>query len=511
MDMKQMIEELRLKRASSLDDARPHAVEKQRSLGKMTARQRLDLLIDSGTFLELGQLAEATSVTEKESPADGVIIGVGKVDGRQVAVLAFDFTVMGGSQDKVSHQKTDHIHKIALEQSIPIIYLLEGSGQRAQDIEAFEYYVPEMWFEQVRMSGWVPMIAAVMGPCYAGHAIFPGLSDFVIMVEETSSLGIAGTHLVRSSISQDVEHTELGNAKMHAEISGVADLAVKNEKECITKIKEFLSFLPSRASESPLIISCDDPVDRREEKLIDIIPMSPKRMYDMYHVIHAIVDHGYIFDIKANWAKNMITCLARMNGCPVGIIANQPMYKAGIVDVYAAEKYAHFVEFCDAFNIPIIFLADVPGFMVGHESERTGLVRRGMKTLYALGNCTVPVLSVVIRKSYGLGGYIMGSRGTRTNHILAWPSAQMGAMGLEGAVEILHRKQIAESEDPEKLKAELVEKLLSKLKALPTAKVFGFDDVIDPRDTRPVLIRSLESFSRKNLNFPPKKHGIAPI
>ncbi|MFC1822383.1 carboxyl transferase domain-containing protein, partial [Thermodesulfobacteriota bacterium] len=295
------------------------------------------------------------------------------------------------------------------------------------------------------------------------------------------------------------------------EISGVADLTAKDDEECIAKIKEFFSFMPGNAGEAPPIVPCDDPVDRKEEKLLDIVPMSHQRMYDMYRVIHAIVDYGKIFDIKSNWAKNMITCLARMNGRPVGIVANQPMVKAGVVDVPAAEKYAHFVEMCDAFSIPIILLADVPGFMVGSESERTGLVRRGMKTIYTIGNCTVPVLSVVIRKSYGLGGYIMGCRGIQTSLMLAWPTAQMGAMGIGGAVEILHRKRIAESDEPEKLKEELVEEILGQLRALPTAKNFGFDDVIDPRDTRPVLIRALESISHRKPNLPHKKHGINPI
>ncbi len=234
-------------------------------------------------------------------------------------------------------------------------------------------------------------------------------------------------------------------------------------------------------------------------------------MYDMYRVIRAIVDHGAIFDIKPDWAKNMITCLTRLNGRPVGVVANQPLFMAGVIDTPASEKMAHFVEMCDAFNIPIVLLADVPGFMAGPDHEKTGLVRRSMKTLYALGHCTVPVVSVVIRKSFGMGGYVMGSRGFRPNMLLGWPSAEMGGMGLEGAVEILHRRRIAESEDPDKLRAELVEELRSKMRAFPTAKVYGFDDVIDPRDTRPTLIQALESLPKKDPHLPPKKHGVSPI
>lgn len=511
MEMKKKVEELHRWRASTLDDSRPHAIEKQKALGKLTARRRLELLCDPGTFLEFGQLAEAVNVPDKESPADGVIIGIGEIDGRRTAIVNYDFTVMGGSQGEVNHAKTDHIHKIAIEQAIPVVYLLDGGGARAQDLDSFRYYYPEMWYDQVRMSGWVPMVAGVMGPCYAGHANIAGLCDLVVMVEKTASMGVAGTHLVRASLSTDISPFELGGAKMHAEVSGVADMLVQNDEDCVAMLKKFLSFLPSNASETPPIIPNDDPVDRRDERLLSILPSTEKRGYDMYRVIRAIVDHGEIVDIKPSWAKNMITCLARLNGRPIGIVANQTLHMAGVIDTPASEKMSHFVEMCDAFNIPLVLFADVPGFMAGPDHERTGLVRRSMKTLYALGHCTVPIVCIVIRKAYGMGGYVMGSRGFRPNMLLGWPSAEMGGMGLGGAVEILHRKRIAESENPEKLRAELVEELLSKMRAFPTAKVYGFDDIIDPRDTRPVLIRALESLTRKDPNLPPKKHGITPF
>ena len=511
MDMKDKVEQLNRWRRSTLDQARSHAVEKQRALSKLTARQRVKLLCDEDSFLEIGQLAEAANRTEKESPADGVIVGLGNVGGRKIAIISYDFTVMGGSQGNISHCKTDHIHKIALEQGIPIVSLLDGGGARAQDLDAYPYHFIEMWYDQVRMSGWVPMIAGVMGPCYAGHANLAGLCDFVIMVEKTSSMGVAGPHLVRASLSTDISHFELGSAKMHSELTGAADMLAKDDKDCIDKIKTFLSFFPGNAREKPPSIPCDDPVNRRDENLLKIVPFSHKRLYDMSQVIRSIVDHGALFDIKSGWAKNIITCLARLNGRPVGIVANQPLVMAGVMDTPASEKMSHFVDMCDAFNIPIILLADVPGFMAGLDHEKTGLVRRSMKTLYALGHCTVPVISVVIRKSYGMGGYVMGSRGFKPNLLIGWPSAEMGGMGLEGAVEILHRKQITESDNPDELRADLVEELREKMRAFSTAKVFGFDDIIDPRDTRPVLIRALESLSRKNPYLPPKKHGIAPF
>jgi acetyl-CoA carboxylase carboxyltransferase component len=261
----------------------------------------------------------------------------------------------------------------------------------------------------------------------------------------------------------------------------------------------------------PPIVPCDDPPDRREEILRNIVPFEHKQGYDMYRVIKPIVDDGKIFDLKPEWAKNIITCLARLDGRPVGIVANQPLYMAGVIDTPASEKMAHFVEMCDAFNIPLILLGDVPGFMVGPEHERTGLVRRSMKTLYALGHCTVPIICIIVRKAFGMGGYVMGSRGYRPNLLLGWPTAEMGGMGIGGAVEILHRRRIADSENPDALRAQLIEEMRETMRAFPTAKSYGFDDVIDPIDTRPVLIHALKSLRRKDPQLPPKKHGINPF
>ncbi len=510
--MRDQTEKLNKMRAATLDAARPQAVESQRALGKLTARKRQDLLFDPETFFELGQLAEATNVPDKESPADGVIIGIGEVEGRRVAIVNYDFTVMGGSQGRVSHAKTDRIHKIAMEQSIPVVYLLDGGGARAQDLGTSGGSAAEMWYDQVRMSGWVPMVAAAMGPSYAGHANIAGLCDFLVMTEKTSSMGVGGTHLVRSSISRELSHFDIGGARMHAEVSGVADMLAEGDEDCIAKIKEFLSFFPSNAGDPPPILPCDDPVDRKEEKLLDLVPSAHNRAYNMYNVIRAIVDHGAIFDIKSSWGKNIITCLARLNGRPVGFVANQPMVLAGVIDTPAAEKMSHFVEMCDAFNIPLVLLSDVPGFMVGPETEQTGLVRRSMKTIYALAHCTVPIISLIIRKCYGMGGYIMGGmRGYRPNLVLGWPSAEIGGMGLGGAVEILHRRRLAEAENREELRDQLAEELRLKMTAFPIAKNYGFDDLIDPRDTRPVLINALRYMLRKEPYLPPKKHGIAPI
>lgn len=511
MGMVEEVEELKRRRESTLDAARLNTVQKQKALGKMTARQRVDLLCDAGSFLEFGQLARAKGVRDKESPADGVIVGVGLVRGRRVAVISYDITVMGGSQGQISHCKTDHIHKIALEQGIPIVSFLEGGGARAQDLDSYPYHFVDMWYDQVRMSGWVPMAAGIMGPCFAGHANLAGLCDFVTMVKETASMGVAGPHLIKHALSTEISPLALGSAGMHAEVSGIADMLAEDDQTCISQIKKFLSFFPDNAGKTTPAIPCDDPVEREEEDLLHMVPLSQKKAYDMYGVIRSVVDHDSLFDIKPYWAKNIITCLARLNGRAVGIVANQPMFMAGAIDTPASEKMSHFVELCDAFNIPLVLLADVPGFMAGPDHEKSGIVRRSMKTLYALGHCTVPVVSVILRKSFGMGGYVMGSRGFHPSMLLAWPSAEMGGMGLEGAVEILYRHRIADAENPDELRAELLEELRTKTRAFPTAQVYGVDAVIDPRQTRQALIRALEMLPRRDPCLPQKKHGVAPV
>jgi acetyl-CoA carboxylase carboxyltransferase component len=511
LNMRELTQELEKRLASTLDSSRPHAVEKQARLGKLTARKRLELLFDPGTFIEFGQLAAASRAMGKESPADGVIVGIGKVDNRPVALINYDFTVMGGTQGRTSHLKTDHLQRKAMDQGIPIVYLLDGGGARAQEADLFVDHDPSIWYEQARTSGWVPMIAGVMGPCYAGHANIAALCDGVIMVEGTSSLGNAGPRLIRDSLGQEIDPLELGGAKIHSEHSGIADMVAGSDVTCINKIKEFLSFFPSNSSESAPIIYCDDPIDRREEALLDMVPHTLKRMYDMYPVIRAIVDHGRTFEFKPAWGQSIITCLARLNGRPVGIVANQPMVMAGAMDVHESEKMAHFVEMCDAFNIPMVFLSDVPGFWIGPDQEKRGLARRAMKPLYVLAHCSVPLITINIRKSFGIAGYIMGCRAIRSTLFLAWPTAQLGGMGIEGIVEMIYHKEIAASQNPDQLRLELIERTRKNMGALETAKQFRFDAVIDPRDTRPVLIKALEIFQVKNLELPPKKHGIAPF
>lgn len=494
----------------TLDAARPAAVAKQHGLGKLTARERLALLFD-GAFLEYGQLGTASHATDRETPADGVVTGVGDIGARKVGCVIYDFTVLGGSQGDVSHHKVSHLQKHLIAEGLPCVYLGDGGGARVQEMDTYGYDFPDMFYDQARMSGWVPMATGIMGPCFAGHANIAGLSDYVVMVAGTGSMGVAGTHLVRASMGQDVDKEALGGPALHCNVAGTADDEARDDAACIARIREFLGYLPSNARQRPPVVPTTDDPGRREEALATVVPESSRRAYNMHAVIRAIVDDGHVFELKPTHARNVITGFARMHGRSVGIVANQPLVLAGALDSAGAEKTSHFVEFCDAFNVPLILLVDVPGVMGGTEAERTGVVRRSMKPLYALAQATVPVISIVIRKAYGMGGYILGSRAIRPTYLAAWPTAEMGAMGIEGAVETIHRRRVAAAGDPEAERKRLVEELRSQVRAVPTARAYGVDDVIDPRDTRVTINRVLDVFTQRDPQLPPRKHGIMPI
>jgi methylmalonyl-CoA decarboxylase subunit alpha len=508
--VKEQIDGIAELKRRTLDEARGAAVTKQHDRRKLTARERLSLLCD-GDVLEYGQLAGSSKVIDRETPADGVITGIGTTDGRKVAFVVYDFTVLGGSQGDVSHHKVSHIQKIAISQGVPCVYLCDGGGARVQEMDTYAFDFPDMFYDQARMSGWVPLATAIMGPCFAGHANIAGMSDYVVMVTGSGSMGVAGTHLVRASMGRDVDKEELGGPALHCNVAGTADDEAPDDRACIGRVREFLGFLPSNARQSPPTVATADPADRRDEALATIVPESARRAYDIRVIIRAIADEGRVFELKPAYARNVVTAFVRMNGRSVGIVANQPMVLAGALDSPGAEKMSHFVELCDAFNVPLVLLADIPGVLGGPEAERTGVVRRSMKTLYTLGQVTVPVISIVIRKAYGMGGYIMGSRAVRPNLLLAWPGAELGAMGLEGAVETIHRKRLAGADDPAAERKRLVDELRQKMGAVPTARAYGVDDVIDPRDTRAVINRALEAFTVRDPALPPRKHGIMPV
>jgi acetyl-CoA carboxylase carboxyltransferase component len=361
------------------------------------------------------------------------------------------------------------------------------------------------------MSGVVPQVAAVMGPCAAGTAYIPGLADFVPMVSGQGSMALAGPHLVRAAIGEDVTPEELGGARVHCRRSGVGDVECADDAECIAVIKRYLSFFPASSEQPPPMLPVGDPVDRREEALLDVLPDSNRKPYDMYDVIRLIVDDGDWLDLKPRWARTVITCLARMGGRPVGIVASQPRHLGGILDNDSADKAARFVTLCDAFGIPLVFLVDVPGFMVGTKVEAAGIIRHGAKMLHAVASATVPKVTVVIRKAYGAGYYVMNGRAYEPDLIVAWPSAEISVMGAEGAVEIVFRKQVEEAADPAAKRAELIAAYRGLIDVYVAAGNGMIDDVIDPRETRPTIIRALELSESKNVERPWRRHGVNPV
>ena len=448
----------------------------------------------------------------REAPADGVITGYGKVDGRLVAVCAYDFTVMAGSMGMTGEMKVTRLRELALTKRMPFVWLLDSAGARIQEaVGSLFAGSGHLFREEVIMSGVIPQVAALMGPCAAGTAYIPGLADFVPMVKGRGSMALAGPHLVRAAIGEDVTQEELGGSRVHCRKSGVGDLEVESDEACIQAIKDYLSFFPSHCEEAPPRRETADPVDRADEELLDVLPETNRKPYDMYDVIRRVVDDGEWFDLKGQWAKTIITCLARIGGRPVGIVASQPRQLGGILDIDSADKAARFVNLCNAFGIPLVFLMDVPGFMVGTKVEAAGIIRHGAKMLYAVANATVPKLTVVIRKAYGAGYYVMNGRAYEPDLIVAWPSAEISVMGAEGAVEIIMRRQVEEADDPVAKKAELIDAYRKIIDVYIAAGNDMIDDVIDPRETRKVLASALEMAERKRVERPWKRHGVVPV
>jgi acetyl-CoA carboxylase carboxyltransferase component len=517
MGMKDHADELARRRAKARAMGGEEAVARQHAAGKLTARERIDRLFDKDTFTEIGVHAThagiAPDLAGRDTPADGVITGFGKVDGRLASVIAYDFTVMAGSMGRNAETKCNRAREIAYTKRVPMIWLIDSAGARIQEAIGSRWFAGSgvLFREESVFSGVVPQVAAMMGPGAAGTAYIPALADFVPMVKGTSNMALGGPPLVKAVVGEDITAEELGGSRVHTEISGVADLEVDDDEHCLRVIKEYLSFFPSHNQEPPPVIACDDPADRRDEELLTILPDSPRRAYDVKKVIRALVDHGRMFEIKPGWAKNIVTALARLNGHPIGVIANQPMVLGGALDLDSADKAARFIMLCDAFGIPLVFLQDVPGFMVGSKVERAGIIRHGAKMLYAVSEATVPKLTVVMRKAYGAGYFVMCGRAYEPDLIVAWPTAEISVMGPEGGTNIVYRKEIAAAANPDEERARRVgdfRKLISPYIAAGAALI---DDVIDPRDTRPTLIRALEMAKTKRIDRPWRKHGVMPV
>lgn len=514
--LRPLVEELAERRAAALLGGGEEKIAKQHAAGKLTARERMALLFDDGQFTELGIHAgihhAVRGMEDKLAPADGVVTGWGKVDGRLVAACAYDFTVMAGSMGATGELKVTRLRSLALTKRIPMVWMLDSAGGRIQEaVGSLFAGTGHLFQEQVVMSGVVPQVAALMGPCAAGTAYIPGLADFTPMVKGRGSMALAGPHLVRAAVGEDVTQEELGGSRVHCRKSGVGDLEVGSDEECIEVIKTYLSFFPTHCEQAPPRKVPTDVIERRSEALLDVLPESNRKPYDIHSVIDEIVDDGEFFELKPQWAKTIVTGFARFDGRPCGIVANQPKHLGGILDNDSADKAARFVNLCNAFGIPLVFLMDVPGFMVGSKVEAGGIIRHGAKMLHAVAAATVPKVTIVLRKAYGAGYYVMNGKAYEPDLIVAWPSAEISIMGAEGAVEIVFRRQVEAAEDPVAEKAKLIEAYRSIIDVYIAAKNDMVDDVIDPRETRPVICRALELAEGKRVERPWKRHGVVPV
>jgi acetyl-CoA carboxylase carboxyltransferase component len=524
----ELTEQLHERRAKAKLGGGEEKIAKQHERGKLTARERIDLLVDEGTFVELGihgrpHFAQR-AMDGVEAPADGVITGWGDIDGRPCCIAAYDFTVMAGSMGMTGELKATRLREMALSKRMPFVWLLDSAGARIQEAAGSLFAGSGHLFrEEVEMSGVIPMVAAMMGPCAAGTAYIPALADFVPMVSGQGAMALAGPHLTKAVTGEDISMEELGGAKVHCRKSGVGgamahcrtcgvgDSVGADDEECIAKVKAYLSFFPSNFEEKPPLRESEDPIDRMSEKLLEIVPDSSRQPYDMYDVIGEIVDDGEWFDIKPKFARSLITCFARFGGQPAGIVANQPKQLAGILDNDSADKAARFINLCDAFNIPLVFLQDVPGFMVGSKVEHAGIIRHGAKMLYAVSRATVPKVTVVVRKAYGAGYYVMCGKAYEPDLIVAWPGAEISVMGAEGAVEIIGRSAIEASDDPEATRETMLNAVRGQIDPYIAAGNAVVDDIIDPRETRPTIVRALRMARNKHVQKPTKRHGVMPV
>jgi methylmalonyl-CoA decarboxylase alpha subunit len=483
-------------------------IEKQHALGKMTARERIEKLMDANTFIELDRFVTHRctnfGMEKQEAPGEGVVTGYGTINGCLVYVFAQDFTVIGGSLGEMHAAKIVKVQKLAAKMGAPIIGINDSGGARIQEaVDALSGY-GKIFYENTLASGVIPQISVIMGPCAGGAVYSPALTDFIFMVKHTSQMFITGPQVIKSVTGEEVTAEELGGAMAHNTISGVAHFAVENEEQCINKIKYLLSFLPRNNLDNTLVIQTTDDSNRMEESLLSVIPDNPNQPYDMKEIIRSIVDNGDFCESQEHYAQNIITCFARFDGKTVGIIANQPKVMAGCLDVNASDKSARFIRFCDAFNIPLLTLVDVPGFLPGASQEYGGIIRHGAKMLYAYSEATVPKITVITRKAYG-GSYLaMCSQDLGADQVMAWPTSEIAVMGPAGAANIIFR-----GDTEVKAKTEqYIEEFATPYKAAERGFV---DQVIDPKETRPRIIAALNMLASKREQRPPKKHGNIPL
>ncbi len=513
--MQDKLDDLQARREQALNAGSPRSVERQHAKGKMLARERIDYFLDPGSFQELDLLARHrahASGLEERPYTDGVITGWGTVDGRKVFVFSQDFTVFGGALGEVFAEKIHKMMDLALKVGAPVVGLNDGAGARIQEGVVSLASYGGIFHRNVKSSGVVPQISVILGPCAGGAVYSPAMTDFIFMVAESSHMFITGPDVVKTVTGEDVTLEELGGAMSHASKSGVATFVAPDEKTCLDEVRFLLSYLPSNNLEEPPVTETDDDPGRLCPELRDLLPASPNMPYDMHKVISAVVDDGEFYEYFPYWAKSIVCGFARVDGRPVGVVGNQPMILAGVLDIESAEKAARFVRTCDAFNIPLITFVDVPGFLPGVDQEYGGIIRHGAKLLYAFCEATVPRIQIITRKAYGGAYVVMNSKSIGADLAFAWPTAELAVMGPQGAVEIVYRRELAEANDPAARRAELVDEYTEKYANPYAAAERGYvDDVIDPAETRIKIVAGLAMLRTKREELPRRKHGNMPL
>ncbi|CAM8657558.1 COG4799 Acetyl-CoA carboxylase, carboxyltransferase component (subunits alpha and beta) [Acidimicrobiia bacterium] len=513
--MTERLADLARRKEEALHAGSERSVERQHSKGKLLARERIDYLLDEGSFHELDMLARHRaheSGIEERPYTDGVVTGWGTIDGRKVFVFSQDFTVFGGALGEVFAEKIHKVMDLALSVGAPLIGLNDGAGARIQEGVVSLASYGGIFHRNVLASGVTPQISVILGPCAGGAVYSPAMTDFIFMVDETSHMFITGPDVVKTVTGEEVTLEELGGAKSHASKSGVATFVSPDEKTCLDDVKYLFSFLPSNNLETPPLMPTDDDPQRLCPELVEIMPASPNIPYDMKKVIASVVDDGDFFEYFPRWAGSIVCGFARMNGATVGIVGNQPMVLAGVLDIESAEKGARFVRTCDAFNIPLVTFVDVPGFLPGVDQEYGGIIRHGAKLLYAFCEATVPRIQIITRKAYGGAYVVMNSKSIGADLAFAWPSAELAVMGPQGAVEILYKRELQNAADPVARRAELIDDYTERFANPYVAAERGFiDDVIDPAETRIKVIAGLEMLKSKREELPHRKHGNIPL
>ncbi len=513
---RELLDQLHHKQALAEQGGGPDRIAQQHKKGKLSARERLDLLLDPGSFVELDRFVTHRctdfGLQDQQYLGDGVVTGHGRIDGRLVYVFSQDFTVFGGSLSETFAEKICKVMDLALRNGAPVIGLNDSGGARIQEGVASLGGYAEIFLRNTLASGVVPQISVILGPCAGGAVYSPAITDFIFMVRGVSYMFVTGPNVVKTVTHEEVSFDQLGGADTHSGVSGVSHFVHDSEPASLAAVRALMAYLPPNNLEEPPILQGDDPVDRREERLLDLLPDTPSKPYDMHEVIRLVMDRDSLLEVHTEYAGNIITTFGRLGGRPVGIVANQPAVLAGVLDINASLKAARFIRFCDCFNIPVVTFVDVPGFLPGVAQEHGGIIKHGAKLLYAYCEATVPKLTVITRKAYGGAYDVMSSKHIRGDLNLAWPSAEIAVMGPKGAVEILFKKEIDQAPDHEAEAARRIDQYTETFANPYMAAGRGYvDDVIDPRDTRLRLIEGLRTLATKRDRNPPRKHGNLPL